>query len=49
MTHANGVVTSYGYDAASQLLSLAHQLGATTSNSFIYTYDKGVNRKSKAD
>jgi len=49
MTHANGVVTSYSYDAASQLLTLGHQLGATTINSFAYTYDKVGNRKSKAD
>ena len=49
MTHDNGVVTSYSYDAASQLLSLVHQLGATTINSFAYTYDKVGNRKSKAD
>jgi len=47
MTHANGVVTSYSYDTTSQLLSLAHQLGATTINSFVYTYDKVGNRKSK--
>ena len=40
MVHANGVVTSYGDDAASQLLSLAHQQGATTITSFIYTDDK---------
>jgi RHS repeat-associated protein len=47
MTHANGVVTSYTYDAASQLLALGHQLGATTINSFSYTYDKVGNRKTK--
>lgn len=49
MTHDNGVVTTYSYDAASQLLSLVHQLGATTINSFTYTYDKIGNRKTKAD
>ena len=49
MTHANGVVTNYTYDAASQLLSLSHQLGATTIDSFTYSYDKVGNRKSKAD
>jgi len=49
MTHANGVVTNYTYDAASQLLTLGHQFGATTINSFAYTYDKVGNRKSKAD
>ena len=43
------MATSYTYDAASQLLSLAHQFGATTINSFAYTYDKVGNRKSKAD
>jgi len=50
MTHNNGVVTTYSsYDAASQLLSLIHQLGATTINSFNYTYDKVGNRKTKTD
>jgi len=49
MTHDNGVVTTYNYDAASQLLSLVHQLGATTINSFTYTYDKVGNRKTKTD
>jgi RHS repeat-associated protein len=48
-TKAIGVVTSYTYDTASQLLTLAHQLGANTINSFTYTYDKVGNRKSKAD
>jgi YD repeat-containing protein len=47
MTHANSVVTSYTYDAASQLTRLAHQLGATSINSFDYTYDKVGNRKTK--
>jgi len=49
MTHANGVVTNYTYDAASQLLSLSHQLGATTVDSIGYIYDNVGNRKSKAD
>jgi YD repeat-containing protein len=49
MTHANGVVTNYTYDPASQLLSIAHQLGATTIDSFSYNYDKVGNRNSKAD
>ena len=49
MTHANGVVTNYTFDAASQLLSLSHQLGATTVDSFGYGYDNVGNRKSKAD
>lgn len=35
-TRANGVVTSHNYNTASQLLCLAHQMGATTINSFIY-------------
>jgi RHS repeat-associated protein len=42
-------MTTYSYDAASQLLSIAHQLGATTIDSFTYTYDKVGNRNSKAD
>jgi RHS repeat-associated protein len=49
MTHGNGVVTSYTYDAASQLTRLAHQLGATTINSFDYTYDNVGNRKTRVD
>jgi len=49
MTHANGVVTSYQYDAASQLLSLVHKLGAATVNSFSYNYDKVGNRTAKTD
>ncbi len=49
MTHGNGVVSSYTYDPASQLLSLTHKLGATTIDSFSYTYDKVGNRKTKVD
>ena len=49
MTHGNKVVTTYSYDAASQLLSLAHKLGAATVNSFSYNYDKVGNRNSKTD
>jgi len=51
MMHANGVETTYSYDAASQLLSLVHELSTptTTINSFTYTYDKVGNRKTKAD
>ena len=48
MTHANGVATSYTFDSASQLLTLGHQLGVTTINSFSYSYDKIGNRKTKA-
>jgi YD repeat-containing protein len=32
MTHANGVVTNYTYDAASQLLNLTHQRSGVTVN-----------------
>jgi YD repeat-containing protein len=49
VTQANGVVTSYSCDTADQLLCLAPQLGATTINSYIYTYDKVGDRKPKAD
>jgi len=49
MTHGNKVVTTYSYDAASQLLSLAHKLGAATVNSFSYNYDKVGNRTAKTD
>jgi YD repeat-containing protein len=37
------------YDVASQLLSLAHKLGAATINSINYTYDKVGNRKTKGN
>src|SRR4029077_11625531 len=43
------MVTNYTFDAASQLLSLSHQLGGTTVDSFGYSYDNVGNRKSKAD
>ncbi len=43
------MVSSYSYDSASQLLSLAHQLGAGTVNSFSYTYTQVGNRDTKAD
>ena len=49
MSMPNGVTTSYTYDPASQLLSLEHQLGANTINSFAYTYDNVGNRTSKTD
>jgi len=49
MTHGNKVVTTYTYDSASQLLSLVHQLGAATVNSFSYNYDKVGNRTAKTD
>ena len=49
MSMPNGVRTSYTYDAASRLLSLVHQLGANTINSFAYTYDNVGNRTSKTD
>jgi hypothetical protein len=40
------VVPKYTCDFGSQLLSLAHKLGAAI-NSFDYTYDKVGSRKSK--
>ena len=49
MSLPNGVTTSYTYDAVSQLLSLVHQLGANTINSFAYTYDNVGNRTSKTE
>ncbi len=49
MSMPNGVTTSYTYDPASQLLSLVHQLGANTINSFAYTYDNVGNRASRTD
>ena len=49
MRMPNGVTTSYTYDPASQLLSLVHQLGGNTMNSFAYTYDNVGNRTSRTD
>ena len=43
------MVSTYGYDLASQLRTLAHQLGANTINSFSYVPDKVGNRKTKTD
>ena len=45
----NGVTTAYAYDALSHLLSVLHQVGATTIDGHTYTYDPAGNRTSKLD
>jgi YD repeat-containing protein len=49
LTRPNGVNTNYGYDTISNLLSVAHQNGATTLDGATYTYDFGGNRTSKTN
>ena len=47
--YPNGVTTGYGYDAASQLLSLANDLGETALSSYGYSFDAVGNRVSMTD
>ena len=49
MTRPNSVTTNYGYDDPSRLLSVLHQLGASTIDGATYTVDAAGNRASKAD
>jgi RHS repeat-associated protein len=49
MTHPNGVTTNYSYDDLSRLLSVLHQLSASTIDGAVYTVDAAGNRTSKAD
>ncbi|MCI0529695.1 MAG: hypothetical protein L0Y56_19815, partial [Nitrospira sp.] len=44
ITYPNGVVTSYGYDVASQLTSIIHQGPSAVIESLTYTYDAAGNR-----
>ena len=39
LTRPNGIATSYGYDPASNLLSVLHKLGTTTLDGATYTVD----------
>jgi RHS repeat-associated protein len=47
LTYPNGVVTSYGYDNANQLLTIGHVKAPTTIEAMTYTYDKAGNRISQ--
>jgi RHS repeat-associated protein len=49
LTRPNGVNTNYSYDNLSRLLSVLHQVGVTTLDGAVYTYDAAGNRMSKAD
>ena len=49
MTRPNGINTNYGYDRASHLLSVLHQVGTTTLDGASYTYDPAGNRSSKGN
>jgi RHS repeat-associated protein len=49
LTRPNGVNTNYAYDNLSRLLSVLHQVGVTTLDGEVYTYDSAGNRLSKAD
>jgi YD repeat-containing protein len=40
----NGIVVFYGYDAASQLVSLTYKKGSTTLGDLTYSYDNAGNR-----
>jgi RHS repeat-associated protein len=49
LTRPNGVNTTYGYDPASHLLSVLHNLGTTTVDGATYTYDDAGNRMTRTD
>jgi RHS repeat-associated protein len=49
LNRPNGVNTTYGYDPASNLLSVLHKLGTTTLDGATYTYDPANNRKTRTD
>jgi RHS repeat-associated protein len=44
MTRPNGVTTNYSYDSLSRLLSVLHQIGTSTIDGAVYTYDSAGNR-----
>jgi RHS repeat-associated protein len=44
MTRPNGVTTNYSYDNLSRLLSVLHQIGTSTIDGNVYTYDSAGNR-----
>ena len=45
----NGVTTAYSYDSVSRLLSVLHNIGTTSIDGAIYTYDSAGNRTAKAN
>ncbi len=47
LTRPNGINTNYSYDNLSRLLSVLHQVGATTVDGASYTYDPAGNRTTK--
>ena len=49
MTRPNGVTTNYTYNNLSQLLSVLHQVGASTIDGATYTVDPARNRTAKTD
>jgi RHS repeat-associated protein len=49
MTRPNGVTTNYSYNNLSQLLSVLHQVGASTIDGAVYTVDPVGNRLTKTD
>ena len=49
MTRPNGVTTNYTYNTLSQLLSVLHQVGASTIDGATYTVDPVGNRTAKTD
>ena len=49
MTRPNGVTTNYTYNNLSQLLSVLHQVGASTIDGATYTVDAAGNRTAKTD
>ncbi len=49
LTRPNGINTNYSYDNLSRLLSVLHQVGATTVDGASYTYDPAGNRTTKTN
>ena len=49
MTRPNGVTTNYTYDKLSRLLSVLHQMSASTIDGAAYTYDSAGNRTAKTN
>jgi len=49
LTRPNGIATSYGYDPASNLLSVLHKMGTTVLDGATYTVDPVGNRKTRTD
>jgi RHS repeat-associated protein len=49
MTRPNGVTSNYTYNNLSQLLSVLHQVGASTIDGAVYTVDPAGNRMAKTD